>query len=113
MGNRFLSRAALMIEMGRNTPQKWDRLRLLPRHIRTALPLLPSGPGGVHEFVIARSPEPDIQISNLRFEIKNGESGTRTRTGLSARRASNAVPYQLGDLSKNQTEERREKEIGR
>jgi hypothetical protein len=29
-----------------------------------------------------------------------GESGTRTRTGLSARRASNAVPYQLGDLSK-------------
>src|SRR5262245_30469355 len=59
------------IESGRNTPQKWDRPRLLPRHIRTALPLLPSGPGGVHEFVIARSPEPDIQISNSRFEIRD------------------------------------------
>ena len=91
------------IESGRNTPPKWDRLRLLPRHIRTALPLLPSGPGGVHALVIARSPEPDIQISNFRFETRdqtNGESGTRTRTGLSTRRASNAVPYQLGDLSK-------------
>src|SRR5215510_4611796 len=50
--------------------QKWDRLRLLPRHIRAALPLLPSGPGGVHALVIARSPEPDIAISNFRFEIK-------------------------------------------
>ena len=38
---------------------KQDRLRRLPRHIRTALPLLPSGPGGIHEFKIARRPEPD------------------------------------------------------
>jgi hypothetical protein len=41
---------------------KWDRLRLLPRHIRTALPLLPSGPGGIHEFKIARRPEPGMWI---------------------------------------------------
>jgi hypothetical protein len=40
---------------------------VIPRHIRNTLPLLPSGPGGVHEFVIARSPEPDIQ--NLKFQI--------------------------------------------
>src|SRR5512145_757611 len=67
----MLTRAVLIIESGRNTPQKWDRLRLLPRHIRTALPLLPSGPGGVHAFVIARSPEPDIQISNFTFETRD------------------------------------------
>src|SRR5262249_11565560 len=65
----FLTRAT-NIETGRNTPQKWDRLRLLPRHIRTSLPLLPSGPGGVHAFVIARSPKPDIRISNFRFEFR-------------------------------------------
>src|SRR5262245_48989383 len=69
MGNRILTRAT-DIETGRNTPQKWDRLRLLPRHIRTSLPLLPSGPGGVHAFVIARSPKPDIRISNFIFEIR-------------------------------------------
>src|SRR5215510_7843635 len=69
MGNRFLTRAT-NIETGRNTPQKWDRLRLLPRHIRTSLPLLPSGPGGVRAFVIARSPKPDIRISNFIFEFR-------------------------------------------
>src|SRR5215510_5452629 len=69
MGNRILTRAT-DIETGRNTPQKWDRLRLLPRHIRTSLPLLPSGPGGVRAFVIARSPKPDIRISNFIFEFR-------------------------------------------
>ena len=37
--------------------------------------------------------------SAFLFAINGGERGTRTLTGLAARRASNAVPYQLGDLS--------------
>jgi hypothetical protein len=54
----------------------------------------------------------ESQISNLRFEIQSGEGGTRTRTGLTARRASNAVPYQLGDLSKNRKSEVGSRESG-
>src|SRR5262245_14609097 len=52
---------------------KMGQAPVIPRHIRTTLPLLPSGPGGIHMFGIARSPEPEIQISNSRFEIVKAE----------------------------------------
>ena len=56
-----------------------DRPRLNPRHIRKTLPLLPSGPGGVHVFKIARRPEPDMLTSRSeigkRQKMKMAERG--------------------------------------